>query len=76
MSKTDHVLFAAKEILRDALEHSGVTIISHGFCADRGGDVSFTIHDKTFVFTLTLTEVPTVKVAPLPPVRARRALAR
>jgi hypothetical protein len=79
MTKTDHLLFAAKELLRDALENSGATILSHGFGADRA-DIGFEIHGKTFCFALQLTEVPTdefhIKPSPLPPARARRVLNR
>jgi hypothetical protein len=79
MSKTDHLIYAAKEILRDALEHSGATILSHGF-AENKADVSFATHNKIFCLTVMLTEVSAdethTKSSPLPPARARRALAR
>jgi hypothetical protein len=72
-SKTDPLVFAAKELLRNALQSNGVRILSHGFGADRG-DVSFAIHDKYFYLSLELTEVPEKKMAPLRPARARRVL--
>jgi hypothetical protein len=73
---TDHLVYAAKELLRNALQSNGARVITHGFGAN-GADVSFEIYGKYFSLTLQLTEVPEMKPpTPLPPVRARRALAR
>jgi hypothetical protein len=70
---TDHLVFASKELLRNALQSNGARIITHGFGA-AVADIGFEIHGRYFSLTLQLTEVPEQKMAPLRPARARRAL--
>jgi hypothetical protein len=71
--KSDQLLFAAKNLLLEALETSGADIISHAHGSEQSS-IDFWVDGRAYRIGLTLEEQPGAEmhIEPLRPPRPRR----
>jgi hypothetical protein len=75
MTKSDRLLFVAKEILVEALQDGNAEIVSHAFGSNEAS-IDFFVNGRAYGLGLTLTEFeePKNEIPPLRAARPRRAL--
>jgi hypothetical protein len=73
--KSDQLLFAAKQLLLEALEDGGADIVSHAHGSDEAS-VDFFVDGRAYSLGLTLavTDDGATEIEPLRPPRPRRPL--